>query len=250
MVYMIKTIVMMARFSIDWNRSNRADRRQGRHIQISVKRNNESNNSNLFFLEDLKGGGDKDFNDVVFKAKGLNHHGHESGVFCIDGIGQVKTDFLFDGGAYKGEIGLFSFEGLEHLDKNSDEFRREAIQRVKSNSEQGRVVLSDPGSGAKFTDGKFAGEKSLNGGDYKGKQTFDFKPNDKVAMIYLGNSKFSDVDPNNPPGETYLSTGSADNFEHFKVAKYTKLPEDSNAALNKLNEVLGSAKGIHEMQTA
>lgn len=113
---------------------------------------------------------DYDYNDVVFKlagARGITPNidvaqnpelrwqdttaGQKmlqyvqvnlyEGVFAVNESGVVNVDFLYDDGAYEGEIGIFSLSGLANLDVNSVAFKKEAIRRALSNSEH--KILSD-----------------------------------------------------------------------------------------------------------
>ncbi|MCD8485638.1 MAG: hypothetical protein LRZ84_02520, partial [Desertifilum sp.] len=46
----------------------------------------------------------------------------DSGVFTVGESGVVGIDFLFDGGAYKGELGMFSLEGMNEFEPGSEAF--------------------------------------------------------------------------------------------------------------------------------
>ncbi|MDJ0625073.1 MAG: hypothetical protein QNJ31_01745 [Candidatus Caenarcaniphilales bacterium] len=237
-------------FTIPWERINTSQSTNtNRNVRITIKRNNHQNDSNTFFLEDLVGGGDKDFNDMVLQTKGLRNNRSEAGTFTAPANGKVSVDYLFDGGKHKGELALVSLEGLENLDRDSDEFRREVVKRAKSNSEKGRVVVSDPEMGARLDSGRLGKRKNFDKGDYKGNKEFQFKPNDKLVMVYLGDDKFSDIKPNRLPKDIFFSTGSKDGFEHFKQSQNINLPDNPNAALNKLNDALGKSKSVKEMFT-
>ncbi|MDY7016213.1 MAG: hypothetical protein SVX43_21970, partial [Cyanobacteriota bacterium] len=71
----------------------------------------------------------------------------EKGVFTVGDSGEVGIDFLFDGGKYQGELAIFSLEGMDDFDFNDPEdfraFMQEASERALSDSEMGRVVISD-----------------------------------------------------------------------------------------------------------
>ncbi|MDL5056354.1 hypothetical protein [Geitlerinema calcuttense] len=54
----------------------------------------------------------------------------DSGVFTVGESGVVGIDFLFDGGAYKGELGMFSLEGMNEFEPGSEAFIQEAARRA------------------------------------------------------------------------------------------------------------------------
>ncbi len=120
----------------------------------------------------------------------------EGGVFIAGDDGIVKFDWLYDGGAYKGEMGIFSLSNMETLIPNSPEFIREAARRVLSNSEQGYVVISDRTEGARFSG--FIGEnQEWNSGTYNGVKSFKMKPGDTFAIILVPNYTLQEliIDP-------------------------------------------------------
>ena len=61
---------------------------------------------------------------------------YETGTFLVDSNGEIGVDYLFDGGWFQGQLGVFSLEGMEELEPGSTEFLLEAAQRVISNSNQ------------------------------------------------------------------------------------------------------------------
>ncbi|NJL86013.1 MAG: hypothetical protein HC886_08560 [Leptolyngbyaceae cyanobacterium SM1_1_3] len=65
------------------------------------------------------------------------------GEFTVGATGQVSVEFVFDGGAYTGELALFSLTGLESLMPGSDAYTAEAARRALSGSSEGYVVISD-----------------------------------------------------------------------------------------------------------
>ncbi|MDX1921369.1 MAG: hypothetical protein SFU25_11635 [Candidatus Caenarcaniphilales bacterium] len=194
--------------------------------------NPNENEQNYLFLEDLHKGGDKDFDDTIFRTKGLIKEA--AGIFRVAGNGKVEADYLLDRGSYKGEVAAFSLKGMEYLDKNSDQFKREAVRRAKSNSKEGRVIVSDVRTKARF-DGGNGGEKN-----------FEFNAGEKVGLIYLGNSSFDQIDPNGQwPMEVYFSTGSSDHFDHFKISKQPEhLSDDAKVGEKQLKDSLASAQGV------
>lgn len=101
----------------------------------------------------------------------------KSGIFTVGESGEVGIDWLWDGGKYRGEAGIFSLSGLEEFEAGSEDFIREVTTRVLSSSESGHVVLSDHTDAARF-DGKLDYEGDFNSGEYRGVQTFAMKAGD------------------------------------------------------------------------
>ncbi|MCS6814453.1 MAG: hypothetical protein NZ772_12920 [Cyanobacteria bacterium] len=75
---------------------------------------------------------------------------YTSGYFLTDSTGKIGIDYLFDGGGYRGQLALFSLEGMETLVPGSPEFIKEAARRALSKSELGYIVIDDPTEGARF----------------------------------------------------------------------------------------------------
>ena len=115
-----------------------------------------------------------------------------SGVFTVGVTGQVSIDYLFDGGAYQGELGIFSLDGLEQYELGSQAFIQEVVRRVVSNSTSGHVAISDPAEGARFS-GEFTWEPNFNAGEYLGIKTFSMQPNDQFGIVMIPNGTFQQV---------------------------------------------------------
>jgi hypothetical protein len=165
---------------------------------------------------------DRDFNDLVLQVRGAtasapsyssqaksnrnwlntdagkeliayaNRPAFESGSFVVNPTGKVKVDFLFDGGWNQGELGVFSLEGMQDLTPGSAEFIKEAARRALTNSEQGRVLISDRTEGAKFST-TLSWEKNHNAGTYRGVDTFDMKPGDDLAFIMMSSGTIGEI---------------------------------------------------------
>ncbi|MDL5045162.1 DUF4114 domain-containing protein, partial [Oscillatoria amoena NRMC-F 0135] len=108
----------------------------------------------------------------------------DSGVFTIGESGVVGIDFLFDGGAYKGELGMFSLEGMNEFEPGSEAFIQEAARRALSQSELGHVVISDIQEGAKFS-AALPHEGNFNSGEYLGIKTFTMRAGDQLAFMLI-----------------------------------------------------------------
>jgi len=121
---------------------------------------------------------------------------YSSGVFTVDTTGIVKIDWLYDGGKYQGEFGIFNLAGMENLTPGSSEFIAEAVKRVLSNFDQGYLVFSDLQEGARFS-GILGGEvRDWNTGDYKGVKSLTMKPGSQFATMLVPNSTFASLAQN------------------------------------------------------
>jgi hypothetical protein len=113
-------------------------------------------------------------------------HVFDQEVFQVGQSGKVVFDFLYDGGLYQGEVGIFSLEGMNSKDLNSEVFVEEAIHRAQSNTNQGHIVLKDSQQGAKF-DAPLDWEKDFNSGVYQGKETFQMNPGELFGLVLVPN---------------------------------------------------------------
>ncbi|MEG4955868.1 DUF4114 domain-containing protein, partial [Microcoleus sp. F8-C5] len=109
-----------------------------------------------------------------------------TGVFKVGETGKVGIDYLFDGGGYEGELGIFNLEGMENLAQNSDAFITEAARRAVSNSNLGYVVINDATEGSRFS-GALSDDINRNQGEYKGVKTLTMLPGDTFAFILVPN---------------------------------------------------------------
>ncbi|MEM9539006.1 MAG: DUF4114 domain-containing protein, partial [Cyanobacteria bacterium P01_E01_bin.42] len=97
----------------------------------------------------------------------------------------------YDGGGYEGELAIFSLEGMEEYEPGSREFIQEAARRSLSDSEWGRIVISDRDEGAKFA-GNF-GEGNFNRGEYSGTKTFQMRPGDRFGAMLVPQGEVEEV---------------------------------------------------------
>ncbi|GBC59360.1 hypothetical protein DENIS_0299 [Desulfonema ishimotonii] len=126
-----------------------------------------------------------------------------AGVFIVKQDGNVRIDYLFDGGGYRGELGIFSLSGMEDMEPGSPEFIAEAIRRVLSESELGHVVIRDASEGARFS-GQLGSRQeadfNVDKNKYKGLKTFAMTPGDKLVTVLIPDGTFAEVAKN--PGTT------------------------------------------------
>ena len=146
-----------------------------------------------------------------------------SGAFIADAAGEVQIDYLFDGGLYQGEVGIFSLDQMQSLLSNSTEFIREAARRSVSKTSLGHVVISDITDGAKYS-GEMEGDReNFNKGGYKGIQSFDMRPGSAFAILFVPNGSIKQLleDPLNSPSQPLFSlvkAGSTDIFQNRQLA--------------------------------
>ena len=148
-------------------------------------------------------------------------HTYDSGTFIVDSSGEVDVDYLFDGGWFRGELALFSLEGMEELTPGSTEFMLEAARRALTNSEQGHIISRDNLEGAKFSNADLSWERDFNQGEYIGAKSFAMTPGDEVGLMLIQHTTVR---------ETY------DNPEN--ISQFGKLPIFSipNANLSNTSE--------------
>ncbi|HIK04218.1 MAG TPA: DUF4114 domain-containing protein [Trichormus sp. M33_DOE_039] len=118
-----------------------------------------------------------------------------NGIFTVNSTGQISVDFLYDGGLNKGELAIFSLQGMERLEVGSTEFILEAARRALSNSHNGYVVIRDESDRARFSDLKneLSWEKDFNGGVYKGPQQFQMAAGSSFAMMLVTDSTVAKI---------------------------------------------------------
>jgi hypothetical protein len=115
-----------------------------------------------------------------------------SGYYTVGKTGKVSFDYLFDGGAYEGELAIFNLEGMGQYQIGSNDFVREAVKRSLSNSTLGYVVISDLDEAARFS-GDLKWDKNHNLGEYRGIKSFTMREGAQFAMIQLPNGKLPEV---------------------------------------------------------
>ena len=127
--------------------------------------------------------------DAYGKVASETRYIYTAGVFTVGASGIVSVDYLYDGGMYEGELGIFSLEGMEKLVPNSGLFMEEAARRALTNSPAyGYVVLSDQTEGARLSGplGSGGEEHDWNKGSYKLRR-FRMRPGDQFATILIPN---------------------------------------------------------------
>ncbi|GBC59636.1 hypothetical protein DENIS_0575 [Desulfonema ishimotonii] len=157
-----------------------------------------------------------------------------AGVFTVIGAegeeeGVIKADYLFDGGLYQGELGIFSLSGMEALEPGSPEFIAEAIKRVMSDSEFGYIVIRDAKEGARF-DGPLGAshEGNFNKGSYIGLKKLRMKPGDTFATVLIPDGTFAEVAKNpgtaNPKKRPLFSLATANPDDGLYYGQIAGIP--------------------------
>ncbi|NJO11291.1 MAG: DUF4114 domain-containing protein, partial [Leptolyngbyaceae cyanobacterium SL_1_1] len=121
------------------------------------------------------------------------------GEFTVGATGQVSVEFVFDGGAYTGELALFSLTGLESLMPGSDAYTAEAARRALSGSSEGYVVISDAKQRATVS-GEL-GERDWNQGRSSSPVPVALTPGDRFGFMLAPNGSVQDVF-NQPAGDS------------------------------------------------
>lgn len=119
----------------------------------------------------------------------------DDGYLTVGESGEIKIDFLFDGGWYKGEVGIFSLEGIGSYEDNPLAFIQEAATRANSNSLQGYSIFYDQTEASRF-DGNFPWENNFNSGTYGGEKTFQLTPGGRYGLMLVPNTTLADVAAN------------------------------------------------------
>ena len=152
-----------------------------------------------------------------------------SGVFTVGASGEVVIDPLFDGGKYKGELGIFSLTGMDKFEPGSEEFIREAAGRALSNSTSGYIVFSDQTDAAKFS-GEL-GDKDYNSGDYLGAKTFIMRAGDQFGFMLVANGRVQQVFDNPDVGgalRPLFSMATANPDDAFHVGQIADVTGNGN----------------------
>ncbi|MGA9383107.1 MAG: S8 family serine peptidase [Phormidium sp.] len=116
----------------------------------------------------------------------------ESGFFTVGQTGQVGVDYLIDGGAYQGELAIFSLTGMDVFAPGSSGFIKEVARRGLSNSTEGYVAIKDVTEGAKFSP-SFPWENNFNKGEYKSIKLLTMKPGDEFGLMLVPNGTVQEV---------------------------------------------------------
>ena len=182
----------------------------------------------------------------------------DSGYFVVKDS-QVSIDFILDGGAYKGEVGLFNLEGMHLYKPGSEAFIKQATRRSLSGSHLGHVAISDSVDKALF-DVNYPLDQSSNHGTYNGVKLLPMNPGDKFAIILVPNGTIEEVFQNPSIGgdkQPLFSLGDSNPGGAFHVGQLAAaggnifVMEDQRVDLGSdrdYNDVLFQVKGDNELK--
>ncbi len=111
------------------------------------------------------------------------------GTFVVDESGLVEINFLFDGGAYSGELAVFTLAGMGGLDASG--FAKEAARRALSGTSEGQIVIVDSIEGAQFS-GEL-GERDRNQGSAASSKSLTLSAGTRFALMLAPNSTIAAV---------------------------------------------------------
>ncbi|MFO0937617.1 MAG: DUF4114 domain-containing protein [Gemmataceae bacterium] len=115
------------------------------------------------------------------------------GVFVAGSTGQVQVDYLYCGAGYKGQMGIYSLEGMDQYAAGSTAYIKEAARRILSNSTDGYLAINRQVEQARYGV-SLPWEGYLNsGGTYLGPRTFQMKPNAQFATMLVPNGTVQQI---------------------------------------------------------
>lgn len=149
-----------------------------------------------------------------------------SGWFTVGGSGNVSIDYLFDGGALEGELGIFSLSGLEAYTLGSNELIQEVTRRVLSQSTAGYLAISDALEGARFNSG-LGWEGNFNSGAHLGVKTFTMNAGDRFGIVTVANGTFQEL-LQNPNGGKFQTLFSIAEWNPNGTQQFGQLTSDTS----------------------
>ncbi|MDJ1172572.1 S8 family serine peptidase [Roseofilum capinflatum] len=141
----------------------------------------------------------------------------------------MEIDYIFDGGGYKGELAIFSLDGMDEFEPGSEDFIQEAANRSLSSSEQGHVVISDADEGARFSGN--LGERDQNAGEYLGVKSFNMRSGDTFGVMLVPNKTVARVFDNpglGGSGRPLFSMVTSNPYEGFHVGQIADVTGDGS----------------------
>ena len=111
------------------------------------------------------------------------------GFYTVGDTGKVNFDYLLNGGAYQGELGIFSLTGLGKYEIGTEAFIEETARRSLSNSSEGHIVISEQTEAAKYT----TEDADYTTGKYEGIKTFEMNPGDQFGVMLIPDGTVEEV---------------------------------------------------------
>ncbi|MDJ1181476.1 S8 family serine peptidase [Roseofilum sp. BLCC_M91] len=203
-----------------------------------------------------------------------------TGIFTVGETGEIEIEYLFDGGKYRGEVALFSLDGMDDLEPGSEAFIQEAAARAlgietteptsdvgaglstdssidpdlgepaptdgdlpaENTPKLGEIVISDKTEGAKF-EGTL-GEKNWNKGEFAGAKTVQMRPGDTFGIMLVPNKTVQQVFDNpsiGGSGRPLFSLSTANPDGGFHVGQIADVTGEGNTFVMEDIRVDGSS---------
>jgi len=134
--------------------------------------------------------------DAIVSFAQLELSTFDSGIFTVGESGEISIDFLFDGGAYRGELAIFSLEGMGQYKPGSEAFIAEATRRALTQSELGYIVISDDLEGGSVTGALSQEGYNYNAGEYLGIKTFSMRSGDRFGLMLVPQGQVQEAGAN------------------------------------------------------
>lgn len=182
----------------------------------------------------------------IFRSSSFSATNLPDGIFTVGRSGQVELDYILDGGAFEGELAVFSLSGLNNT-LSANDVIQEAARRALSNSELGYIAISDHTEAAKFY-GSFPGDRQdWNTGIYQGIKTLNLRPGDQFGLMLVPNGTVQEVlsDPSKIGDRRPLLSFSLDSANPTQFADLTG--DDSFFAFEDLALKTGSDRDYNDL---
>ncbi|MBV6624575.1 MAG: DUF4114 domain-containing protein [Rivularia sp. (in: Bacteria)] len=111
------------------------------------------------------------------------------GFYTVGDTGKLSFDYLLNGGAYQGTLGIFSLAGLGQYEIGSEAFIKETARRSLSNSPLGHIVISEQTEAARYT----TEDADYTTGKYEGIKTFEMNPGDQFGVMLIPDGTVEEV---------------------------------------------------------
>ncbi|MEO0539802.1 MAG: DUF4114 domain-containing protein, partial [Cyanobacteria bacterium P01_A01_bin.105] len=127
----------------------------------------------------------------VWQGQHLTIEKADLGEFSVNASGQVSVDFVFDNGAYAGELAVYDLTGMDGFQVGSAAYIQEAARRALSDSTAGHIVISDIAEGAQRSGN--LGEADQGTGPVAAARTFSLTAGSRFALMLVPNGTVQEV---------------------------------------------------------
>ena len=114
------------------------------------------------------------------------------GIFTVGDAGKFTFEYLFDGGWFQGELGIYNLSGMDTFVPGSPEYIQEAARRALTNSNEGHLVMQDRIEGAKYST-PLPWEGDYNRGEFLGVKTFEIQAGEQFAFIFTQHTSLQEL---------------------------------------------------------